>query len=227
VGRILLLVLGLAGIDATFAASAPGTPPEVRSNARGDGWTFSDSHGMTLYTFGRDEGTPGKSSCNAECASLWPPLAAPANAKPLGEWTVLAREDQSLQWAFRGRPVYRYKLDTTSGTAFGDGADTQWHIAFKPIATPFEIRLGRTVLGQVLTDSRGHTLYSSKSSCDAECQKTWEPIAAPALANSFGAWTVVTLDSGLRQWAYKGQPLYPAKPRARVAVAGRSWCLSP
>jgi predicted lipoprotein with Yx(FWY)xxD motif len=126
----------------------------------------------------------------------------------VGEWTLITRADLSLQWAFRGRPLYRYSRDDVSGAAFGDGTDGQWRVAFKPMATPREIGLGRTILGSVLTDIRGLTLYSSKVECDARCQKTWEPIAAPALANAFGDWTIVTLESGFRQWAYRGQPLF-------------------
>ena len=205
-GRSLLVVA--AGLVTASAANPADTPLDIRVIGHGDGWSFTDNHGMTLYTFDRDEGTPGKSACNAECAIAWPPLVAAKDAKPFGDWGVIAREDQSLQWAFRGRPVYLYKLDTSPGTAFGDGSDTVWHVAFKPIATPREIRLGRTASGRVLTDNRGRTLYSSKDSCDAKCQKIWEPVAAPALANNFGDWSILTLDSGLRQWAYKGQPLF-------------------
>ena len=201
------LLLAACAADAC-AAGPIDVPPNVRINVRGDGWTFADSRGMTLYTFDRDEGTPGKSSCSGQCAVAWPPFAAPADAKPHSEWTLITRDDQSAQWAFRGRPVYLYKLDSFAGAAFGDGADTQWHIAFRPIATPREIRIGRSVLGSVLTDSRGRTLYSSKSACEADCQKIWEPIAAPTLANEFGDWSIVTHDSGLRQWAYRGQPVY-------------------
>jgi predicted lipoprotein with Yx(FWY)xxD motif len=223
--------LSALGSVSLWAASAPtGLPTGVKALARGDGWAFADSRGMTLYTFDRDEGTPGQSSCKGECATLWPPLAAPADARPGGDWSIITRDDKSGQWAFRGRPVYRYALDAFAGATFGDGVATLWHVAFQPIATPREIGIGRTVLGQVLTDNRGRTLYSSKSACEDDCLKTWEPVAAPALANGFADWSIVTRDSGLRQWAYKGQALYrrPAtdiKPGEITGDGARGWAV--
>lgn len=202
------LLLSVLLVPAALAAAPAGLPAGVRTSEHGDGWLFTDARGMTLYSFDRDEGTPGASSCVEDCAVVWPPLAAPADAKPAGDWSVIQRADQTLQWAWRGRPLYFYKLDSFAGATFGDGADGQWHVAFQSIATPREIRLGSSTLGRVLTDMRGLTLYTSKSACDSNCQKTWQPVSAPALANGFGDWTVVVLPSGLRQWAWKGKALY-------------------
>ena len=196
-------------ISVAAAAAGPGgLPANVTSRPHGDGWSFADGRGMTLYSFDRDEGTPGKSSCDADCAAVWPPLKAPAGAKPAGDWSVIQRDDRSLQWVFRGRPIYLYAADAFPGSIFGDGVETLWHVAFQPITTPREIGIGRTVLGRVLTDNRGRTLYSSKADCDGNCLKTWEPVTAPALANGFADWSIVPRDTGLRQWAYKGQALY-------------------
>lgn len=209
-GQWLLVFFSTALMaNAAAPAAAPaGVPAGVKVNARGDGWAFADDRGMTLYTFDRDEGTPGFSSCAEDCAQHWPPFVAAPGATPVGDWTLIPRAAETKQWAFRGRPLYRFSHDDAPGAAFGDGTDGQWHIAFKPIPTPREIAHGRTLLGAVLTDLRGRTLYTSSRTCDARCQKTWDPITAPSLANGFGDWSIVTLDSGLRQWAYKGQPLF-------------------
>ncbi len=51
------------------------------------------ANGMSLYTFDKD--TEGRSACNGPCARNWPPLAAPADAKPEGDWTVITRDDGS------------------------------------------------------------------------------------------------------------------------------------
>ncbi len=205
----LAALLSLGGMAQALAADGPaGLPAGVQSRARGDGWLFANNSGMTLYTFDRDEGTPGQSSCDSDCATAWPPLKAPADAKPSGDWTLIKREDQSLQWAFRGKPLYLYAADAFPGATFGDGVESLWRVAFQPIRTPREIAIGRTVLGQVLTDIRGRTLYQTTADCDQKCQKTWEPMAAPALAHGFGAFSIVNRDSGLRQWAYKGSTLY-------------------
>jgi predicted lipoprotein with Yx(FWY)xxD motif len=190
-------------------------PPGVSTRERGDGWGFADERGMTLYTYDRDEGTPGESACNDACAVAWPPLTAAPGAQPLQDWTLITRKDGAAQWAYRGRPVYRYAADAFPGATFGDGVDTVWRIAFRSIPLPREVGLAKTVLGEVLTDARGLTLYASEGdapgktpACKGECLETWQPLAAPWLAQAFADWTPVVRDDGTRQWAYKGRPLY-------------------
>ncbi|NIX76589.1 COG4315 family predicted lipoprotein [Microvirga terricola] len=83
--------------------------------------------GMTLYVYDRD--AAGKSNCTGVCAQNWPPLAAAADAKSSGHWTVIARDDGSKQWAYQGKPVYHWSKDTKPGEATGDGVAGAWHIA--------------------------------------------------------------------------------------------------
>ena len=80
---------------------------------------LADAKGMTLYTFAKD--TKGASNCNDGCAKNWPPLAAAADAKPMGEWTVITRADGSRQWAYKGMPLYLWVKDSKPGDATGDG----------------------------------------------------------------------------------------------------------
>ena len=87
-----------------------------------------DAKGMTLYTFDRDTAGSGKSACNGQCAALWPPLMAPADAKAKGDWTVVTRDDGSKQWAYKGRPLYLYKPDTKPGDKTGDNFRDVWHV---------------------------------------------------------------------------------------------------
>ena len=79
-----------------------------------------------LYTFGQD--APGKSNCNDRCATAWPPLVAPADAKPVGKWTVIKRDDGSPQWAWDGKPVYTFVRDTAGAAPTGDGMGGVWHL---------------------------------------------------------------------------------------------------
>jgi predicted lipoprotein with Yx(FWY)xxD motif len=196
-------------LAAPLTAAAQGTlPPGITAQKQGHGWLFGDDKGMTLYTYDRDEGAPGKSTCNDDCALTWPPLVAPTDAKPAGDWSVVIRDDGTPQWAYKARPVYRYAQDAFPGATFGDGVGTVWRIAFRQIDTPAEIRIAQTVLGQVLTDTKGLTLYSSAAACIKDCLKSWQPLAAPALANAFGDWSVVVRPDGFRQWAYQGKALY-------------------
>ncbi|WP_297845629.1 hypothetical protein [Pseudomonas sp.] len=87
-----------------------------------------DQKGMTLYTFDKDT-TAGKSMCNGQCAENWPPLMAPADAKAMGKWTMVKRDDGHMQWAFDGKPLYTFKMDKKAGDMAGDGKGDVWHVA--------------------------------------------------------------------------------------------------
>ncbi|HSC82265.1 MAG TPA: hypothetical protein VLC30_01490 [Pseudomonas sp.] len=86
-----------------------------------------DSQGMTLYTYDKD--SAGMSSCTATCAQNWPPLTAPADAKAEGEWSLVKRDDGSLQWAFDGKPLYTFVMDKKPGDMLGEGKMGVWHMA--------------------------------------------------------------------------------------------------
>jgi predicted lipoprotein with Yx(FWY)xxD motif len=90
-----------------------------------------DQNGMTLYTY--DEDADGKSACNGQCAQNWPPLMAEAGAKAEGEWSLVTRDDGSMQWAYDGKPLYTFVMDKKAGDVTGDGKMGVWHVA-KPEA---------------------------------------------------------------------------------------------
>jgi predicted lipoprotein with Yx(FWY)xxD motif len=118
------LALGVA--LAWIALPALAADPALSSTGP-KGPMLTDPHGMTLYTFDRDAG--GKSACNGPCATNWPPLTAPADAKPSGKFTVVAREDGTKQWAYDGKPLYHFKNDAKAGDVGGDGVNNVWHLA--------------------------------------------------------------------------------------------------
>lgn len=92
------------------------------------GLKLVDLKGMTLYTYERD--TSGKTSnCNGKCAETWVPLAATAEAKAIGDFTVINREDGSKMWAYRYRPLYTSPADKAPGDANGNATTLQWRIA--------------------------------------------------------------------------------------------------
>jgi predicted lipoprotein with Yx(FWY)xxD motif len=83
---------------------------------------------MTLYTFDKDTG--GKSACNGQCTTNWPPLMAGSNAMAMGDYTIVVRDDGSKQWAHNGKPLYTWKNDKKPGDLEGDGfANGAWHVA--------------------------------------------------------------------------------------------------
>lgn len=119
---VLAALLAIPGLP----ASAQGMDPaKVADTAKGK--TLVDAKGMTLYTFDRD--SAGKSACNGNCAGNWPPLMAQADAKAMGKWSVVTRDDGSKQWAYDGKPLYAWVKDTKPGDVTGDGVNNVWHIA--------------------------------------------------------------------------------------------------
>jgi predicted lipoprotein with Yx(FWY)xxD motif len=122
--KILAAVAALAIIFASNAASAQ----MLKTADTSKGKTFVDAKGMTLYTFDKDAG--GKSMCNGPCATNWPPLMAAADAKPTADMTIVARDDGSKMWAYKGKPLYTFAKDTKAGDITGDGfANGVWHLA--------------------------------------------------------------------------------------------------
>ena len=120
------LGLTIAALVIGTAAAYAQEPAKVADSSMGKIWT--DAKGMTLYTFDKDEA--GKSNCYDKCAVNWPPLAAAADAKAAGEWTVIDRTDGSKMWAYDGHPLYTFIQDKAAGDINGDGkAEGTWHVA--------------------------------------------------------------------------------------------------
>ena len=112
----------IAGGTLAFAAD----PAGVGTTDKGK--VLVDAKGMTLYTFAKD--ADGKSMCNGPCATNWPPLAAGADAKAMGDWTVITRDDGAKQWAYKGKPLYAWVKDGKPGDTTGDGfLNGAWSLA--------------------------------------------------------------------------------------------------
>jgi predicted lipoprotein with Yx(FWY)xxD motif len=120
----MLFVLLAVGV---FAADK--MPAGVQARKADSGTVvLADAKGMTLYMSGRD--TDGKSTCNGQCLMNWPALAAAADAKPMGDWTVVTRDDSSKQWAYKGKPLYTFAKDAKAGDTAGEGmGNNNWHVA--------------------------------------------------------------------------------------------------
>jgi predicted lipoprotein with Yx(FWY)xxD motif len=96
---------------------------------------MTGSNGMTLYTFDKDAAGSGKSTCNGQCATNWPPLAAGATDQSGGDWTVVTRDDGGKQWAWQGKPLYYWSKDQKPGDITGDGFNKVWRVV-KPEPRP-------------------------------------------------------------------------------------------
>jgi predicted lipoprotein with Yx(FWY)xxD motif len=119
-----------------FALVAASGTAQAETLPRFAGNLLVDAKGMTLYTFDKD--AAGKSNCNGGCATAWPPAAvAPDIERASGDFTVVTRDDGKLQWAHKGRPLYRFAGDAKAGDVNGDNQGNVWHV----------IRTGRTAQG--------------------------------------------------------------------------------
>ncbi|HUC51169.1 MAG TPA: hypothetical protein VMA30_17455 [Xanthobacteraceae bacterium] len=122
-------IIALTAAAATMAATiafAQMAPTKTGDSTKGK--VLTNDSGMTLYVFDKD--SAGKSACNGPCAGNWPPLTAAATAKPMGNYSVITRDDGTKQWAYKGRPLYAWKNDKKPGDITGDGfLNGAWHAA--------------------------------------------------------------------------------------------------
>ena len=82
--------------------------------------------GRTLYTFDKDPS--GKSNCNGGCSAAWPAFTVANPALAGGDFSVVARDDGTAQWAYKGKPLYFFAGDAQPGEAKGDNQGGVWHV---------------------------------------------------------------------------------------------------
>ena len=122
--RTVFVLSAVIALAAGYAAAqtAPASVMEMTD-------MLMDQKGMTLYTFDNDK-EANKSSCNGNCANVWPPLKAQAADKDMGNWKIITRDDGSKQWAYKGKPVYYFAMDKAAGDKAGEGrGNGAWHVA--------------------------------------------------------------------------------------------------
>ena len=131
--RKLLVLTVLAATSAVAADVPPGfavgiaklAANAVLPSAVTEASVLTNAEGRTLYILASDMEF-GKSACNGDCAMLWPPFAASAEAKASGPWTIFTRDDGSRQWAYKGKPLYTYSKDQKPGDAKGHNVLQIW-----------------------------------------------------------------------------------------------------
>ncbi len=101
------------------------------SEKDGVGKFFTDSKGMTLYTFKKD--SPGKSVCAGPCVVKWPVYFREKVAVPegvhAGDFATITREDGKPQTTYKGWPLYYFEGDKSPGDAKGQGLGNVWFVA--------------------------------------------------------------------------------------------------
>jgi predicted lipoprotein with Yx(FWY)xxD motif len=221
-----------AGTGPVFGVTDDGSKSDTRVDRRG----------FTLYVFDNDVNDTdgdglGDSDCNGGCAVIWPPLYAEKGAHATGDFSIIERDDETLQWAFKGEPLYFFNNDTVAGDINGDQVNNIWHSA-RPAplqlfstADPYgEIFTARGSIADVTgsggkaetsSDRTGFSVYTFEndaadsegdgigdSDCNGNCAVNWPPLFAQESDIAGGDFGIIERDDTSLQWTYKGEPLY-------------------
>ncbi len=231
---------------APTSAPAASQPVLMTANDPTLGNILTDSKGMTIYVFLKD--TPGTSNCYDQCAKAWPPLlvqsgaalnaASGINAK-LGTTT---RKDGTQQLTVNNMPVYDFIKDKKPGDVTGQGVGGVWFVldtsgnlvktplpAAPAAATPAASQAvqgsllmvaNNMALGNILTDSKGMTLYiftkdtQGTSNCYDQCAAIWPPYTVSQGASLTTGSDITaklattTRKDGTLQLTVNGMPVY-------------------
>jgi predicted lipoprotein with Yx(FWY)xxD motif len=167
----------------------------------------------------------------------WTPVYAPGIAAPTGDFTIIIREDGKRQWAYKKQPLYTFNADYSpsdlNGSLVERGAQPALaYRHFQPREISVQVLPAR---GPIMSTAKGLSVYTQArfqlqyggresrdgyrtsyadakvvgtKSCVGACLQNWQPVTAPATAQSSGFWEVETRPDGTKQWAYKGNALY-------------------
>jgi predicted lipoprotein with Yx(FWY)xxD motif len=191
---------------------------------------LGDEHGNPLYTYDADQA--GSSSCYSECAKQFPPFMADARARPSGDFSIVVRDDHIRQWAYQGKPLYRYSGKDPVGEPSSIGfARPDDPVVFDPASKIYSPKQGwrraaytpeKTIAMPPAVELDGLAVANGFGFVDAATHMTvyaaplshrlsgeWHPLRAAALARPIGQFSIVARkDYGTRQWSYKGEALY-------------------
>lgn len=96
------------------------------------GMILTDTEGMVLYRFAKDEQGSGMSTCEEGCLANWPafvsddPLTLPEGVP--GELTQIERSDGTMQVAYNGWPLYYFAGDSAPGDTNGNHINDVWFV---------------------------------------------------------------------------------------------------
>jgi len=90
------------------------------------GTVMTDPKGMTLYTYAKD--TTGVSNCTGACLKAWPVYVATSEANLPANVTVIKRSDGTMQYSWKGMPLYYFAKDGDTGDAYGNGIGGVWSV---------------------------------------------------------------------------------------------------
>lgn len=161
------------------------------------------------------------------CTDLWSPVLASADATSVGDWGFILRDDGARQWAYKEQTLYTSVRDQQPGDTYGgsrrrrsadgagDGDSPAGRVpAGPPARLPPGFAVKTTSIGRMLTTHRNYAVYAydndraDTTACIDDCLDERRPVLAPALARGFGEWSILERSPGVRQWVFRGAPLY-------------------
>lgn len=99
----------------------PPNPPWVTSHQSDGGEILADAAGKTLYAL--DLSRPPAFVIGfakpMDAAHNWRPVVPAPDARPVGFWSIVKREDGTSQWAYKSMPLYTNVRDTEPGDLNG------------------------------------------------------------------------------------------------------------
>ncbi|MGW0818124.1 SCO0930 family lipoprotein [Streptomyces viridiviolaceus] len=198
--------LGTGTDDGQQSASPPASAGKLSVSEDAElGELVTDGSGRTLYRFDQDTAQPPKTTCDGDCATAWPPVAADdaiagegIDKALLGEVT---RADGTKQLTIGGWPAYRYAKDTAAGDVKGQGVGGKWYALApdgkkaKAADLPGLSTRNDPELGEIVVDKNGMTVYrfmkdeawpEPVSACTGACLEKWPAVAPVAAADTKG-----------------------------------------
>jgi len=155
------------------------------------------------------------------CTGVWPPVLAPIDAEPVGNWSIIKRVGGGGQWAYHGQPLYTSILDKRPGDVWGgtkmnisrDAGVPRDPIGPRPLLPP-AFNVVQSTTGRLIVNKSGFSVYThdgddpGKSNCHDQCLADWAPVPAPENVRERGGWTTIERSPGINQWAFRDKPLY-------------------
>jgi len=125
-----------ASAGASAAASSAGGCSTLATATGPLGTYLTGRNALTLYFFTVDTSGDATACTDPECRATWPPVtiaAAPAPAAPAGAsgtvTSFIRSDDNQIQLAYDGHPLYYFAGDQAAGDTNGQGVGGVWFVA--------------------------------------------------------------------------------------------------
>lgn len=131
--KFFALILALVALTTTIIAIAEKESYAVDMvNSKQYGNYLTNETFFTLYRYLSDPQDKKISTCNGNCAKIWPPfyvedLTMDPELRSM-DFDTITREDGSKQLTYKGWPLYLYTGDTKPFETNGQGVNGLWFV---------------------------------------------------------------------------------------------------